>query len=225
MHVLLARHADLVVEHGPPAADDVVLDLGCGAGGPGRYVADRFGCTVVGVDLLPHRVEVARALTVLTGLRDRVEHAVADATDTGFRTGAFAQVWMLDVGIHVEDKADMFHEITRVLRPGGMLVMHDQVGPLPRSMDPVALRAPYYAPSFSRLVEHVEIAGLRVVAWHDTTPDVLAYFAGLRALVGGDLPPPETSDAAAGLELLQSYYDTFSDPAGRSGLLLARRPA
>src|SRR6266700_4245224 len=32
-----------------------VLDLGCGIGGPARYLAATFGCNVIGVDLSPQR--------------------------------------------------------------------------------------------------------------------------------------------------------------------------
>src|SRR6187431_1531563 len=53
MHVMVDRIANVAAEYFEPAPDATVLDLGCGLGGPGRFVADRFGCRIVGVDLLP----------------------------------------------------------------------------------------------------------------------------------------------------------------------------
>ena len=96
--------ATAVAEHRVPESTDTVLDVGCGMGGPGRFLACRFGCSVLGVDLLALRVEAARALTDRTGLADRVTYRVADATHLPVEDGVVAQLWMLDVGIHVRDK-------------------------------------------------------------------------------------------------------------------------
>src|SRR5262245_4338583 len=60
MHVMVDRIADAAAEYAAPDSEATVLDLGCGLGGPGRMVADRFGCRIVGVDLLPLRVEIAQ---------------------------------------------------------------------------------------------------------------------------------------------------------------------
>ena len=49
-----------------------VLDLGCGIGGPARYLAATFGCKVTGVDLSPSFIDAARYLTERSGLSDRV---------------------------------------------------------------------------------------------------------------------------------------------------------
>src|SRR5215472_5121130 len=45
-----------------------VLDLGCGIGGPARYLAARFGCRVTGVDLSPDFIGAATYLTARCGL-------------------------------------------------------------------------------------------------------------------------------------------------------------
>ncbi len=49
------------------AADHRVLDVGCGIGGPARFVAERFGCRVGGIDLTPEYVETARTLCEWVG--------------------------------------------------------------------------------------------------------------------------------------------------------------
>ena len=81
---LLERHAALVAAHKAFAEGQRVLDIGCGLGGPGRYLADRFGCAVTSMDVLPARVQAAATLTRLVGLGDRVAYGQGDATRLPF---------------------------------------------------------------------------------------------------------------------------------------------
>src|ERR1700730_2519460 len=43
------------------SGSDKVLDVGCGIGGPSRYLASAFGCEVIGLDLTPEFIELAHA--------------------------------------------------------------------------------------------------------------------------------------------------------------------
>ena len=49
-----------------------VLDIGCGTGGPARYLASTYGCHVEGIDLTPEMVETGRVLTERCGLSDKI---------------------------------------------------------------------------------------------------------------------------------------------------------
>jgi ubiquinone/menaquinone biosynthesis C-methylase UbiE len=215
--------AAAVAERAAPQRDDRVLDVGCGMGGPGRFLVDRFGSSVTGIDLLPLRIESAEELTKRTGLADRISYRMADATDLPFEDQAFAQVWMLDVGIHVRDKAAMFAQISRVLRPGGLLVMHDQTGPLPKAMSPVTRLAPYRAPSLPQLIRQVEGAGMRLLAWQDTTARVVCYFQEVKGRCG----PPEGDEGRPWRKWIRlttdAYLATLDELGGRTGLLIAQR--
>ena len=81
---LLERHAALVTEYSALGEGQRVLDAGCGLGGPGRYLADRFGCAVTGIDVLQARVQAAATLTRMVGLDDRVAYCQVDATRLPF---------------------------------------------------------------------------------------------------------------------------------------------
>jgi ubiquinone/menaquinone biosynthesis C-methylase UbiE len=222
MHRMLERLAEVTAEYGVPGPEDSLLDLGCGIGGPGRFLADRFGCSVVGVDLLPLRIELAHAITAMTGMDDRVSYSVEDATDLHFADDAFAQVWMLDVSMHIRNKRALFAEIARVLQPDGLMVMHDQTGPLPPAMRPVMRQAPYIAPSLPQLIRYVEDSGLRMLTWRDSTEIVLDYFLNMRNLVL-DTPEPRSSQRETGIPILDSYITTLTLDSGRTGILIARR--
>jgi SAM-dependent methyltransferase len=218
--------AAAAAERGVPAAGDHILDVGCGMGGPSRFLADRFSCAVTGIDLLELRVETAQELTRRTGLDPRIDYRVADVTDLPFEDAAFAQAWMLDVGIHVRDKTAMFSEIARVLRPGGLMVMHDQIGPLPKAMGPVTRLAPFVAPALPQLIRHVEGAGMRVLTWQDTTQHIISYFDQVKIRYGPLEPGPD-ENARPWRKLIRitadAYLTTLDELGGSTGIVIAQR--
>jgi SAM-dependent methyltransferase len=219
--------AGVVAEYGAPGPKDKLLDIGCGLGGPGRFLADRFGCLVVGTDLLTKRIEIAKELTRKTGLAKRISYRVADATDLPFADRAFSHAWMLDVSMHIRDKSALFREIARVLRPGGLFVMHEQTAPIPEVMRPVTRQAPYIAPSLPQLIRYVDEAGLRVLTWRDTTQRVVEYFEGIRAALEKTPLPPRGDPGRAmreqGHAVVHGYIEALANLGGRTGILAARR--
>jgi cyclopropane fatty-acyl-phospholipid synthase-like methyltransferase len=221
--------ATAVAEHRVPEPADTVLDVGCGMGGPGRFLADRFGCSVLGVDLLALRVEAAQALTDRTGLADRVTYRVADARRLPVDDGAAAQVWMLDVGIHVHDKKALFAEVARALQPRGLFVMHDQTGPLPPAMRPATRRAPFIAPSLPQLLRYVEGAGLRVLRWQDSSARVVEHQRLMKAHLEQRTARTDDDERRRRYErfaaITDAYITTLAKLGGRTGILIAERTA
>jgi SAM-dependent methyltransferase len=80
-----------------------VLDLGCGIGGPARYLAATFGCKVTGVDLSPAFIDAAAYLTARCGLSDRVSFQVGDALNLPFDDASFDAVFLQHVAMNIED--------------------------------------------------------------------------------------------------------------------------
>jgi SAM-dependent methyltransferase len=103
----------------------IALDIGSGIGGPARMIALRYGCRVTGVDLTPHFVEAARALSGMCGMADRVRFVVGSAVALPLRAASFDLALLLHVGMNVPDKSALFREARRVLRDGGTFAVYE----------------------------------------------------------------------------------------------------
>jgi ubiquinone/menaquinone biosynthesis C-methylase UbiE len=106
-------------------AGSVVLDVGCGVGQTACYLARKYGCRVVGVDILPKMVERSWERAKKEGLRDRVEFRVADAQDLPFDDAAFDAVITESVTAFPEDKQKAVNEYARVTKPGGYIGLNE----------------------------------------------------------------------------------------------------
>jgi ubiquinone/menaquinone biosynthesis C-methylase UbiE len=104
-----------------------VMDLGCGIGGPARYLASTFGCQVTGVDLSPSFIDAAAYLTARSGLSDRVTFQVGNALRVPFEDAAFDAVFLQHVAMNVEDRCGLYGEVHRTLLPGGKIAIFDLV--------------------------------------------------------------------------------------------------
>jgi SAM-dependent methyltransferase len=104
-----------------------VLDICAGLGGPARFLAQRFGCHVTGIDLNRGRCGAGHRLSQLVGLSRRVVMVSGDAQSLPFRTGAFMAVVSQEGLLHVPDKAAVLGECARVLAPGGRIAFSDWI--------------------------------------------------------------------------------------------------
>ncbi len=104
-----------------------VLDLCSALGGPARHLAQRYGATVVGVDITPEMIAEAQRRTAGTPCADQVAYRLGSALDIPGRGQAFDVVWGQDAWCYVRDKARLIQETWRVLRPGGTLAFTDWI--------------------------------------------------------------------------------------------------
>lgn len=112
-------------------ADQHVLDVGCGMGGPARFAASRYGCRVTGIDLTAAFVTAGAALSRWVGLDTLVTLRQGSALAMPFDDAAFDAAHMMHVGMNIADKGALFAEVHRVLRAGAVFGVYDVmvVGP------------------------------------------------------------------------------------------------
>ena len=105
-----------------------VLEVGCGTGGITRRLAAETGASAVGVDINPHGIEAATAAALREGLSSRVTFERVDAGKRlPFSDAAFDAIFCNDAINHLPDRADLFADWHRVLKPGGRLLFTDPI--------------------------------------------------------------------------------------------------
>jgi len=184
----LAATAELAALAGVGAGMSV-LDIGSGIGGPARFLAEAYGCRVTGVDLSEPFVDAARYLTERTGQSEEVSFETASALELPFDSGRFDAALLLHVAMNIADRAQLYREIRRVLKPGGRFATFDvvlragePVYPLPWARTP----ATSFLLSAAETRAAIEPAGFDVLEWRDDTETAKTWFTGLRAAG----PPP-----------------------------------
>ncbi len=176
------------------APTDRVLDIGCGIGGPARYVAHRFGCQVTGIDLTAEFCEAARHLTRLLGLDGNVVIEQGDALAMPFADASFDGAYSMNVSMNIADKTTFYREIHRVLRPGGWLALSELARGPGGEIDFPTPWAKTAATSFLASPQSIRAglgaSGFEAVTMHDTTDQARDFGARARAMVErGEKPP------------------------------------
>ena len=119
------NHGKVLIQALAPRSGQRVLDIGCGTGRLGEYVAElvRPAGEVLGIDPLPLRVEIA------AGKHGRFRASVGRAEDlSAFEDRSFDVVYSNSVFHWIEDKPRALAEALRVLKPGGRIGVNSADG-------------------------------------------------------------------------------------------------
>ncbi len=103
-----------------------VLDIGCGLGGVDLLLVREHGATrVTGIDVEPPLIDRARRTVAAAGLTGRIDLRLVEPGPFPFADATFDFVFSKDSIIHIPDKAALYGEVLRVLRPGGVFAASD----------------------------------------------------------------------------------------------------
>ncbi|WP_016910033.1 class I SAM-dependent methyltransferase [Streptomyces xiaopingdaonensis] len=99
-----------------------LVDVGCGCGGPGLWVARELAASLAGVDIVGEAVQEAARFANSFADAPPASFLVASATDTGLPERGFDGAMSIDALWMVLNKPAAFAELSRLLRPGSPLV-------------------------------------------------------------------------------------------------------
>ncbi len=176
-----------------------LLDIGSGLGGPARYFAHHHKCRVTGIDLTDEYVRLARALSERTGLAGEATFVQCSALAMPFPAGSFDGAYMLHVGMNIADKAALFAEVKRALKPGGVFGIYDvmQIATLRMGGGDLAFPVPWArTPEMSFLGDPfgyrtgLEKAGFAVLKERERRAFAIEFFQKMRARVAESGLPP-----------------------------------
>ncbi len=109
--------------------EDRLVDIGCGVGGPARWLAAKYGCQVLAISNSQVGVATAESLRPVSEERERllVTYLCADALSNGLPSEHFDVVWCMEAAHLFENKSPLISECFRLLKPNGRLMLCDLV--------------------------------------------------------------------------------------------------
>ncbi len=118
------------------SSEDKVLDIACGPGASVVYLAERFGCHVIGLDYGQDNILAAQSHASLEKVSHLTTFSKGDAERLPFEDGSFDVVISECSFCTFPDKTTAAQEMARVLRRHGRMGMTDVTidGPLPEDI-------------------------------------------------------------------------------------------
>jgi SAM-dependent methyltransferase len=101
---------------------DLLVDLGCGRGGPGLWLARETTARLIGVDYSPKGIALATRTAGRFALRTPAQFRVASFDATGLPDASADGVMSVDALALAPDRDAALRELRRVLRPGARAV-------------------------------------------------------------------------------------------------------
>lgn len=110
----------LLAEKCKISSDMIILDAGCGSGRSDIFLANKYGCRIVGVDIETETLLKAQAEAVSNSLGDRVVFRPGNANDLPFQDQTFDGA-IFQAALIFTNKTEALHSVHQKIRSGGFL--------------------------------------------------------------------------------------------------------
>jgi len=164
----LIRMVEVLAEKARITREDKVLDAGCGLGGASIWLAQNIGCEVWALDINPNLVFLAAREAEKRGLEITFYVGNFERMPLLQR---FTVVWFLESFCYAVDKARTLKEASRVLLPGGRVVIADACRADGVDLDLTGWAVPGI-PTEREFIRYAEEAGFRPVLFEDISEKV-----------------------------------------------------
>jgi SAM-dependent methyltransferase len=199
---------------------EVLVDLACGAGGPGLWMTRQSGASLIGVDPSVAGLATARKRASRVGLADRARFEQGTFEQTNLPDRVADAVMSIEAFQYAPNKRAAFDELVRIMRPGARVgIVCFEVDPakvqgLPvLGVDPIADYRPL-----------IEASGLDVEAYEETPGWEERVYAAFGAIVdNNDTLIAEMGERAAAGAVAEAILTVQTKPYRRRILAVASR--
>ena len=204
-----------------PGPGDVVVDVACGTGGPGLWIAQQSGASLIGVDPSLAGLAAARERAARTGLGGRSRFEQGSFEHTGLPGSSADVVMSIEAFQYAPGKRAGLSELARILRPGGRLgLICFEVDPAKTRGLPVLGVDPVgdYRPLLT-------MAGFEVLAYEETAGWAERVEAAFGAIVdAADALAAEMGEQASASAVAEAMVTLDLQPYPRRVLAVASLP-
>jgi len=103
----------------------LVMDIGCGVGGPLRNIAKFTGAFITGLNNNEYQVTRGRRIAKESGLEGKVNFIKGDFMHIPAEDGGFDAAYAIEATCHAPDRVGVYSEIFRILKPGGTFATYE----------------------------------------------------------------------------------------------------
>jgi SAM-dependent methyltransferase len=217
---LTLSEAQRLLDHLGLAPGDVLVDLACGAGGPGLWAAQVSGATLIGIDPTESGLSAAQQRAEAVGLSDQATFQQGTFESTSLGDASVDAIMTIEAFQYAPDKRAALTEFARVLKPGGRVaIVCFEVDPTTVTgvpvfgVDPVADYSPLLAD-----------AGFNIDLYEETPGWSERVYGTFGALVeAGEALNAEMGELAAASVLAEAVLTVSLRPYPRRVLIVAKQ--
>ncbi len=210
------------LKHKLEAPEARVVDLGAGYGGAARWLAKRFGCRVLALNLSEAENERDRQMNRAQGVERLIEVVDGSFEQVPAENGSFDAAWSQDAILHSGHRDKVMDEVDRVLKPGGEIVFTDPMqaddcpeGVLQPVLDRIHLSS---LGSFAFYREQARRLGWEEVAIVDMTAQLVSHYGRVAAVLNAERDSLEGKVSGAYIDRMLQGLQHWVE-AGRNGYL------
>lgn len=125
-HRSVIRANEVLAEWGNIQQGATIVDAGCGLGHSTLWLAEHYNARVTGITIVPRQVETMKKFIAKKGIKN-VSFMEASYFDMPFEANSVDIVWAIEAVCHAKDKSEFYKEAYRVLKPGGKLLIGENL--------------------------------------------------------------------------------------------------
>lgn len=125
-HRSVIRANEVLAEMGNIQNGTRIIDAGCGLGHSTLWLTEHFNARVTGITIVPRQVETMKKFIEKNKINN-VNFIEASYFNMPFEDNSVDVVWAIEAICHAKDKSQFYKEAYRVLKPGGKLLIGENL--------------------------------------------------------------------------------------------------